>query len=190
MFRRELLPPPQSFYERELGRLTRANRKGWSQARCPFHESGSGKSFSVNLKTGGFYCFGCDAKGGDVVAFVMLKQKVDFKTAGKILGCMQPVDEHERRQIEQRGARLKEECVQSARAREAERSRRIALRDEIHTAVYIQAEVSTRLSQLLQGAAPAYENEVEDCWGALSMALDDLRDCEAEYMTFAMENAA
>jgi prepilin-type N-terminal cleavage/methylation domain-containing protein len=50
------LPPARSFYECELGKLTRANGKGWAQGRCPLHESKSGKSFSVNLDSGGFHC--------------------------------------------------------------------------------------------------------------------------------------
>src|SRR5436190_23283248 len=41
-FRRDKLPPARSFYEFELGKLTRPNRKGWAQTRCPFHESKSG----------------------------------------------------------------------------------------------------------------------------------------------------
>jgi len=57
-FQRDLLPPARSFYERELGKLSRPSR-GWVRGRCPFHDSRSGLSFSVNLDGGGgFYCFG------------------------------------------------------------------------------------------------------------------------------------
>ena len=85
-FRRDKLPPARSFYEFELGKLTRPNRKGWAQTRCPFHESKSGKSFSVNLDSGGFHCFGCDAKGGDLVSFLRL-QGLSFKEACARLGA-------------------------------------------------------------------------------------------------------
>jgi len=141
------------------------------------------KSFSANLESGRFFCFGCDARGGDVLAFVMLRDGVDFKTAAKLLGCMQPVNGHERQQLEEQAAKRRQEHEQAGRIREAERTRRIKLRDEIHTLVRIQAEVSARLSELLQGAEPAYETEVSDCWSLLSLALDDLRDCEASYLT-------
>src|SRR5439155_10460673 len=90
-FRRELLPPARSFYERELGKLSRPSR-GWARGRCPFHESKSGFSFSVNLDSGGFYCFGCNAKGGDVVDFVKLRDRVDFRRAAQFLGAWREED--------------------------------------------------------------------------------------------------
>jgi DNA primase len=85
-FQRELLPPARSFYENELRKLTRPSR-GWARGNCPFHESKSRSSFSVNLDSGGFYCFGCEVKGGDILDFVKLRDKVDFKRAAQILGA-------------------------------------------------------------------------------------------------------
>ena len=67
-FDRAALPPPRTFYERELGRLSRLSR-GWARGNCPFHKSKSGLSFSVHLDSGGFYCFGSGVKGGDLLAF-------------------------------------------------------------------------------------------------------------------------
>jgi CHC2 zinc finger len=86
-FRKDRLPPARSFYEFELGKLIRPNKKGWAQTRCPFHESKSGKSFSVNLESGGFHCFGCDAKGGDVIAFIRLRDGLSFREACERLGA-------------------------------------------------------------------------------------------------------
>jgi hypothetical protein len=86
-FRKDRLPTARSFYEFELGKLTRPNHKGWALARCPFHESKSGKSFSVNLESGGFHCFGCDAKGGDVIAFIRLRDGLTFREACERLGA-------------------------------------------------------------------------------------------------------
>src|SRR5690349_19445097 len=82
-FQRELLPLSRNFYGREIGSLTRPNRKGWALGRCPFHSSRSGKSFGVNLDSGAFFCFGCGAKGADPVAFLMQRDNTDFKTAAK-----------------------------------------------------------------------------------------------------------
>ena len=114
------------------------------------------------------------------MAFVRLRDRCDFKTACKQLGAWsdEKLTEEERHFLNQK----KEDREQAARAKEAERTRRIELRDEIYMMVGIEAEVSGRLSELLQGAAPAYEDEVEHCWGALSLAFADRRDCEIQYM--------
>jgi hypothetical protein len=94
-FQPELLPPPRAFYEKELGKLTRPSR-GWVRGNCPFHESRSRASFSVNLDSGGFYCFGCEAKGGDILDFVKLRDRSISSELPKYLGrgairrCPQP----------------------------------------------------------------------------------------------------
>lgn len=36
---------------------------------CPFHDDRRPGSFRVNVQTGGYCCFACGAKGGDVIAF-------------------------------------------------------------------------------------------------------------------------
>lgn len=46
---------------------------------CPFHHD-TKPSLSVNPTTNLWNCFGCD-KGGDVIRFVELFDKVDFKEA-------------------------------------------------------------------------------------------------------------
>ena len=47
-----------------------------NKALCPFHTENT-PSFSVNEKGGYFYCFGC-GKGGDVIAYVMLRDRISF----------------------------------------------------------------------------------------------------------------
>jgi DNA primase len=44
--------------------------------RCPFHQD-KAPSFSANLETGRFHCFGCHAKGGDIFDFVVLREELD-----------------------------------------------------------------------------------------------------------------
>src|SRR5262249_12488906 len=85
-FRRALLPPPRPFYAKELGKLTRPSR-GWARGNCPFHKSKSRKSISLNVDTGAFDCHGCGAHGGDVLSFVMQRDKVDFKCAAASMGA-------------------------------------------------------------------------------------------------------
>jgi DNA primase len=79
-FRRGLLPPAKTFFEREIGRLTRPTAKGWALGRCPFHPSKSGKSLSVNIRTGAWCCFGCGAKG-DLISFVRKRYSLSFRDA-------------------------------------------------------------------------------------------------------------
>lgn len=50
---------------------------------CPFHQEKS-PSFTIFENTNTFYCFGCQAKG-DSIAFLMMAQKIDYKTAVKEL---------------------------------------------------------------------------------------------------------
>lgn len=52
---------------------------GRLQGLCPFHSEKT-PSFSIDDNRGLFHCFGCGA-GGDVFAFVMRIDKVEFKTA-------------------------------------------------------------------------------------------------------------
>jgi hypothetical protein len=87
-FDRALLPPARTFYQSELGELCRPDRNGWvrPKAGCPFHVSKSKTSFHVNLDTGGFYCFRCDAKGGDVIEFIRQRYGLSFSDALKRLG--------------------------------------------------------------------------------------------------------
>jgi hypothetical protein len=180
-FQKELLPPARDFYEKELEKLSRPNRAGWCACCCPFHKSKSGKSFAININHGGWVCrAGCGS--GDIPGFVMLRDGCDFPTACKTLACWQDVGEEERLKLGSEAAERKRERESAAQVKEAERARRLALRDEIHNAVQIQAEASARLDELLQDAAPAYENEMEDWWAVLALAQSDLHDCESPYM--------
>lgn len=61
----------RSFYEEYVERLSR--RHPWSSGRCPFpdHEDRN-PSFSVNVETGYFKCFGCERQG----SFTKFKQEL------------------------------------------------------------------------------------------------------------------
>ncbi len=64
-----------------VGKLTRAGRN--YKACCPFHNEKT-PSFNVNAEGQYFKCFGC-GKGGDVITFVMLHERVEFMEAFRIL---------------------------------------------------------------------------------------------------------
>ena len=182
-FRRELLPPARAFYQRELRKLSRADRKGWAKADCPFHKSKSHTSLSVNLDGGQFRCHGCNAKGGDVLAFFCQRYGYTFQTGAKLLGAWrEDLTREERRELDERTAKVRYECEQAEQAKDIEHARLTVLRNEIHTTAAIQREISDRLSELRRGASEAYEGEQEHCWAVLALALDDLRLTEQEYM--------
>jgi hypothetical protein len=175
-FDRCALPPARPFYARELGKLSRPSR-GWVRGRCPFHESKSGLSFSVNLDSGGFYCFGCAVKGGDIIAYVQLRDRCSFKTACKTLGVWRDViTADERLEITRREQERDWNRQREAQQKDAERRQRLRLRDELHVDVRLYQELAGQLHTLgpvAEAAAP--------CWAALPVVLDVLRVDEADY---------
>ncbi len=78
-----------NYYKGEGLKLSRPDSKDQVKALCLFHGD-TVPSLSINLKTGRFKCFGCDASGS-VFDFYMKQHSVDFKTALKELaekaGC-------------------------------------------------------------------------------------------------------
>ena len=85
-FAKDRLPAPRAFYETEVGKLSRPNRKGWCLANCPSHNSKSLRSFAINIETGAFRCWGCDSRGGDIVDFLQYRYNLSFKQACQQLG--------------------------------------------------------------------------------------------------------
>lgn len=86
-FRPELLPPPRTFYQREFGSALARERRGWAQTKCCFHDGQSKTSLSLNMVEGHFRCFSCGAHGGDLITFVRLRYRLDFRGACRELGC-------------------------------------------------------------------------------------------------------
>jgi len=174
-FRRESRPPARAFYARELGKLGRPNGKGWAMARCPFHKSESGRSFSINVDSGGFHCFGCDAKGGDVISFLMLLEGYDFKTACKVLGCWDEDGSPRRRgQILERYL-VWDYCIDGVQYRAEVRDEPRNYTDKIRRFYH---EASDRLMELSHGDSEEYPGESETCWERMSLGLDELRELE------------
>jgi hypothetical protein len=166
-FQRELLPPARTFYERELGgKLSRPNSKGWAMASCPFHQSKSGKSFSLNINSGGFHCFGCDAKGGDVLDFVKLRDGVDFPTAARSLGAW----DEDGKPIKLRPGPPVRNLVMDFTIDGV--SYRAEVRDEPTTELQqvrrFYAEACDRLSEMRDGDAEKFAGEEEAQWGILA----------------------
>jgi CHC2 zinc finger len=83
-FDRNRLPTVAGYYQSIFGDL-RFNASGWAQVRCVFHQDGTA-SLSIHRERGAFRCFACGARGGDVLAFEMLRSSADFKSAARALG--------------------------------------------------------------------------------------------------------
>ncbi len=67
-----------------IGSYVKLEKAGKSyKARCPFHNEKTG-SFFVSPDRGGYYCFGCGAKG-DIFSFVEQFEGLDFRGALKVL---------------------------------------------------------------------------------------------------------
>lgn len=82
---RSLLPDPLVYYT-HWQQMTLTGAGEWKSARCIFHDD-TRPSLSINIRSGGYYCFVCGAKGGDVIAFHMAHAGLPFIDACKALGA-------------------------------------------------------------------------------------------------------
>jgi len=70
--------------EELIGSYVKIEKSGRAfKARCPFHNEKT-PSFFISPDRGGYYCFGCGAKG-DIFSFVEQFEGLDFKGALKVL---------------------------------------------------------------------------------------------------------
>jgi hypothetical protein len=162
-FRRESIPAAKLFYDGELGTLTRPS-SGWAKGRCPFHASKSGRSFSVNLITGGFHCFGCDAKGGDVIAFMRLRYHLNFKEACQRLGCWGEPDHAQRRVVLPSVLVRFLVCDFVIDGFQYRAEVRDEPRNEMQMLRRFHAEAKDRLHELREGQPETIANEEEITW--------------------------
>lgn len=71
---------PEGYYRQTLPALRgKPNSKGWILAVCTLHGD-TDPSLSVNLKSGGFHCFGCGEKG-DLISFHAKLNHFSFREA-------------------------------------------------------------------------------------------------------------
>jgi hypothetical protein len=164
-FDRSLLPPARAFYEKELGKLSRADRKGNCAAGCPFHNSKSKKSLSVNINTGQWWCFG-GCGGGDILSFVQKRQRLSFLNAAKTLGAWdeqgKPAKVRPRARIRYLVMDFVIDCVEH-RAEVLDEPR-----TELQRLRRFYAEASDRLAELRNGDREREEDETELQWALLA----------------------
>ena len=82
-FDRERLPEPIGYFEGQGLKLSKRGK--WRTTECRFHDGSD--SMRINTATGAWVCMSCGAKGGDVLAYEMAANGVDFVTAAKALGA-------------------------------------------------------------------------------------------------------
>lgn len=76
---------PRDFYASRLDRAKFKENEWIEGGICPFHADQKPGSFHVNLISGGYHCFACDERGGDIVAFMMATEGLSFPDALKTL---------------------------------------------------------------------------------------------------------
>lgn len=82
-FDRERLPDPIGYFEGQGLKLSKRGK--WRTTECRFHDGSD--SMRINTATGAWVCMSCGAKSGDVLAYEMAANGVDFVTAAKALGA-------------------------------------------------------------------------------------------------------
>ena len=87
-FDRDLLPTPASYYSKQFKKLH--IKSEWVKVCCPFHSDHT-PSLNINMVSGCFKCWACDAHGGDVLDFQMKRYKQTFKEAAIALGAWEEV---------------------------------------------------------------------------------------------------
>lgn len=170
-----------SFYSGYFPHLPGAKKNGWTKrpVQCPFHNDQS-PSFAVNLLTGRYKCFACNASGS-VFDFVMNIRGIDFKEAFAMLanfagvipgkdGNSSPGDE-KRRQTADRERQRKE---LERKSREEFES----WENEITEKCREQATGTIRLIQLLQK-----ENPFSDFLKKLYLRKEILIDFQTRWAT-------
>ena len=63
---RDELPTPLFYYKKIFPNIVSGSE--WVKVCCVFHNDRN-PSLSINLKSGGYNCFSCGEKGGDIIAF-------------------------------------------------------------------------------------------------------------------------
>jgi DNA primase len=83
-FNKNDLPSPAEYYQGQGINLKDSSE--WTSTLCQFHED-KRPSLRINIKSGGYICMSCHAKGGDILSFHMRKFNLSFKEACIALGA-------------------------------------------------------------------------------------------------------
>ena len=84
-FNRDLLPDAASYFEAQGLKLAGPRNAKWKTTACQFH--GGSDSMRINTQSGGWCCMSCGESGGDVLAYSMKLNGLEFVEAAKQLGA-------------------------------------------------------------------------------------------------------
>jgi hypothetical protein len=84
-FKKDQLPDVLGYFESQGLKLSARGK--WRTTECRFHDGSD--SMRVNTTSGAWVCMSCNAKGGDVLAYHMAANCLDFVSAAKDLGAWQ-----------------------------------------------------------------------------------------------------
>ena len=84
-FKKDLLPDALGYFESQGLKLSA--RGPWRTTQCRFHDGSD--SMRIKTTSGAWRCMSCNAKGGDVLAYHMAANCLDFVSAAKDLGAWQ-----------------------------------------------------------------------------------------------------
>jgi hypothetical protein len=84
-FDRNKLPEPTSYFESIGLNLKGPKSAPWRTTSCNFH--GGSDSLRVKVQCGAWVCMNCGVKGGDIIAYHMQANDLEFIQAAKDLGC-------------------------------------------------------------------------------------------------------
>jgi hypothetical protein len=141
----------------------------------------------LNLQGGGSFCFACQARGGSIIDFLLLRDGIDFTTAAKRLGAWRDQDlseselSHLAEQKRERD-RARQAAVDLARA---EHEVRMRYRCEIHALEAARLDATARL-----GNPGTSTEDTEKCWHLLALISDEMRECLAAYYLLSFGSSA
>jgi len=120
-------------------------------------------------------------KGGDIIAYVMLRDRLDFVAACKRLGCWgEPASREDKLKL---ALELRERDEHRQRQDEYDRrrrDRRVAERNYLHSCERAYREVNRRLHKL---GPDSSDSQV--CWELLPFLLDEIRRSDKKYRRLA-----
>lgn len=143
----------------------------------------------MNVQSGGFQCFACGAKGGDIIDFVRLRHGLSFRAAVSHLSAWGvDVPAKQSGGVEQHSNRVRERNA-AEQLKAAAKRIRLSVRKKLHQLERWQRTVNRRLANLRRGSTEKYRGERELCWWALEDVLPRIRRAVAAYYILSFGSA-
>jgi hypothetical protein len=176
----ELVPMPELLAALGIPVNTRSHR-----APCILHGGSNPTAFSWR-DDGRWYCFSC-GKGGDKFALVMAVRDCSFREALGFVAEMAGVELNggtSKKLRNELDTRRRERERLEAAAEMMRVAENIAFRDcqdELGTVKELERNVSARMNEIYRSEQKGFDGEMECCWEALSILINNRRNAEVAY---------